>query len=93
MLSIPNKGQGATKILCFTSLSDNHQEEVDCLKPRCACPYKLHYKLQQRNKTSIKCAQCSAPFLGLGTEINPNGPGCKTFHGCYTQKQSMASKH
>ena len=27
--------------------------------------------------------------LGLGTEINPNGPGYEAFHGCVVQKQSI----
>ena len=45
---------------------------------------------QQQNKASIKCALCSAQSRRLRTEINPNYPGYKFFHGCYVEKQRMA---
>jgi len=43
-----------------------------------------------RNKASIKCSLCSAQSRRLRTEINPNYPGYKFFHGCYVEKQCMA---
>lgn len=43
-------------------------------------------------KTCIKCVLCSIKSRGRRTEITPNGPGYQAFHGCYIQKERMASK-
>ena len=73
--------QVETKILWFTSPSDNNQEEVGWLKPKSACPKRF----KKRNKTtcSIKCALCFAQSRNW--DIHPNGPSYKAFHGCYLQ--------
>lgn len=73
----------------FTSSSGNHQEGVGCPKPKTACPKRFNQ--QQRNNENLY-KMCSIKSRGLGTEINPYGPGYQAFHEGYIQKESMASK-
>lgn len=75
-----------------TSSSGNHREGVGCPKPKTACPKR--FKQQQKNNENLykMCSVLHVKSRGLGTEITPNGPGYQAFHGCYIQKERMASK-